>query len=358
MRPPTPLLALASLLTPAYGCGSPAAVERPLALFEGSTMGTYYRVQVPDEDRAAASGDGLSQERRKALQAAIETELDNVNARMSTWWEDSELSRFNRHRDDSPFALSSATFEVLQAALEVSERTGGAFDVTVGPLVDAWGFGAEDTPPPTAEAIAELRARVGYEKLTLDASARTAAKSRPDLRCDLSGIAKGYAVDRVAEKLTSLGVSAAWVEVGGEVRAVGSRAPGKPWRLGIERPQLAPGAIQRIVPMTGMAVATSGDYRNYREIGGERFSHLIDPRTGWPIRHRLASVSVFHPRCMIADALATALMVLGEDEGYELAEREGLPVFFLVRSADAGGGFVERGTPAFWELAGRAGAAD
>ncbi len=142
------------------------------------------------------------------------------------------------------------------------------------------------------------------------------------------------------------------VEVGGEVRAGGKSPRGDRWRLGIERPGLRLGAVQRIVPLADLAVATSGDYRNYREVDGERFSHIIDPRSGWPIRHRLASVSVFHESCMIADALATALLVLGEEEGYQLALAENLPVFFLVRDGE---GFVERGTPAFWELEDRSG---
>ncbi len=309
-------------------------------------MGTYFRVQVVE--------DGLSDERRQALEAAIEEELAGVNDRMSTYLPDSELSRFNRHRETTPFAVSAATFEVFAAALATSERTGGAFDVTVGPLVDAWGFGPGDEEPPEPDpaAVRRILERIGYRRLELDPEARTVRKARADLACDLSGIAKGYAVDRVVERLAALGAGDVWVEVGGEVRAAGTNARGRAWRLGIERPQLLPGSLQRIVPLADLAVATSGDYRNYREIDGERFSHLIDPRTGWPIRHRLASVSVFHPRCMVADGLATALMVMGAEEGYELAGKENLPVLFLVRDGD---GFVERGTPAFWELAGSSG---
>lgn len=355
VRPLIPPFAAAvctrNLLTPALlavwtiaGCGGPpVGSERSLHLFEGSTMGTYYRVQVVASE--------LSADRRRVLGAAIEEELEAVDGRMSTYLPDSELSRFNQHRETTPFVLSPETFEVLGAALEISERTGGAFDVTVAPLVEAWGFGpGADSPPLLAAAtIREYLERVGYTLLELDATARTVRKTRGDVACDLSGIAKGYAVDRVAERLAALGEPDVWVEVGGEVRAAGSSARGVPWRLGIERPQLLPGALQRIVPLTDLAVATSGDYRNYREIGGERFSHIIDPRTGWPIRHRLASVSVLHPRCMIADALATALMVLGSEAGYRLALEEDLAVFFLVRDGE---GFAERGTPAFWQAVG------
>ncbi len=339
---PRHALPLAGLLAWGLGCTPPpASDERPLHLFEGSTMGTYYRVQVVADD--------LDREGRQALAAAIEEELEGVNGRMSTYLPDSELSRFNRHRATTPFELSPSTFEVFAAAMAASRRTGGAFDVTVGPLVDAWGFGPGVGEPPELDqaAVRQVLDRIGFEKLELDAASRTARKTRADLSCDLSGIAKGYAVDRVAERLAELGAADVWVEVGGEVRAAGTNARGQTWRLGIERPQLLPGELQRIVPLADLAVATSGDYRNYREIGGERFSHLIDPRAGWPIRHRLASVSVFHPRCMVADALATALMVMGAEEGYQLALAENLPVFFLVRDGD---GFVERGTPAFWEL--------
>ncbi len=308
--------------------------------FRGATMGTYYAVKV-----AAA---GLSEARLAEVRAIIEGELEDVNSKMSTWVEESELSLFNRHAETTLFEVSSSTFEVVSAALEVAEITGGAYDVTVGPLVNAWGFGAKgDLPGPSDEEIRRLVDSVGYAKLELDADASALRKQRGDLYCDLSSIAKGYAVDRVAEALLAAGFDDVWVEVGGEVRAAGRNAEGRVWRLGIERPNLKPGALQRIVPLDGAAVATSGDYRNYRELNGARISHIIDPRTGWPVHHRLASVSVVHPRCMIADALATALMVLGPDEGRELARRENLAVLFLVREGED---YREIMTPAFKAL--------
>ena len=301
-------------------------------------MGTYYRIQV--------AGEEMSEDRRRTLHEAAVAEMDAVDASMSTYLEDSEVSRFNRHPDPTPFAVSAETFEVLRTALEISARTGGAFDVTVGPLVETWGFGPGAEPPRQLEdeEIEALLGRIGYDQLTLDEAASTVAKSLGGIHCDLSGIAKGYAVDRVAERLASLGVADFWVEIGGEVRAAGSNAGGTAWRLGIERPLFLPGTVQRIVPLDDMAVATSGDYRNYREVDGDRYSHLIDPRSGRPIGHHLASVSVFHPRCAIADAWATALMVLGEEEGYELAVAEDLAALFLVRDGDE---VVELATPAF-----------
>ncbi|MCP4661996.1 MAG: FAD:protein FMN transferase, partial [bacterium] len=181
----------------------------------------------------------------------------------------------------------------------------------------------------------------------LDPEANLLRKKEGDLVCDLSGIAKGYAVDRVAEAIAARGMSDTMVEVGGEVRAAGRNRAGRIWRIGIERPQLLRGSVQRVVALDGLALATSGDYRNYREHEGLRFSHIIDPRTGRPIRHRLASVSVVYPRCMMADALATGLMVMGPVEGWELALRQKLAALFLVREGD---GFRERATPAFEEL--------
>ncbi len=333
------LLAAAFLLAACAPGGTEPGLEA--YAFRGATMGTYYSVKVAAE--------GLDEERLAGIQALIEAELEDVNAKMSTWIEDSELSRFNRYEGTEAFEVSAATVEVVQAALDVARLSGGAYDVTIGPLVDAWGFGAgEDRLELSADEIRGLADSVGYAKLELDLGARTLRKQRPDLHCDLSSIAKGYAVDRVAETLHAAGFADHWVEVGGEVRAAGRNAEGRVWRLGIERPSLEPGALQRIVPLDGAAVATSGDYRNYRERNGARISHIIDPRTGSPVHHRLASVSVVHTQCMAADALATALMVLGPDEGWDLAMREELAVLFLVRD---GAGYSELMTPAFEALA-------
>lgn len=308
--------------------------------FRGATMGTYYAVKVAAKE--------IPEDRRAALQTLIEAELSDVNAKMSTYLEDSELSRFNRHPEATPFSVSDATFEVVRVAQEIAELSGGAYDVTAGPLINAWGFGAEAGRPELGDdEIAALRQRIGFDQLELDAASSSLRKLRGDLYCDLSSIAKGYAVDRVAEALAGEGLGDVWVEVGGEVRASGHNAEGRAWRLGIERPREAPGALQRIMPLADAAVATSGDYRNYRERDGVRFSHIIDPRSGWPIRHRLAAVTVVHPQCMVADAMATALLVLGPEEGWKLALRDDLAVLFLERDGDD---FTERMTPRFETL--------
>lgn len=318
----------------------PSEAAKGLA-FEGRTMGTYYAVKVGGE---------WTQEAGEALQRAVEEELDDVNQHMSTYLDDSELSRFNALAADEPFEVSAGLLKVMAGALEIGELSGGAYDITIGPVAEAWGFGpgGDKAEGEVAdEVLQDLLTQVGIEHLRLDPQASTLTKAQPDLRCDLSSIAKGYAVDRVAERLVSMGVDNHWVEVGGEVRAAGVNPEGRNWRLGIERPQLMPGSVQRLLPLNNASVATSGDYRNYREIDGERFSHIIDPRSGRPIHHRLASVSVVHPQCMMADGWATALMVMGVDDGYRLAEEQGLAVLFLVREGED---FIERATPAFEAL--------
>jgi thiamine biosynthesis lipoprotein len=312
----------------------PAAVE-----FTGSTMGTVYSVKVAAPDLPAES--------RQVIRRAIEGRLDRVDRLMSTYRADSELSRFNRHRANEPFPAAPETLDVFRVAREVSELSGGAFDVTVGALVTAWGFGATDrnpAPPPEAE-IARLRALVGFEWIEIDEDAGTLTRTPPGAVCDLSAIAKGYAVDRVAAALRELGYGDFLVEIGGEVRAQGRRPDGAFWRVAIETPDSEPRGVFEVGGLRGIALATSGDYRNYYEVGGRRISHTIDPRTGRPVEHALASVSVLHSDAVYADALATALNVLGPEAGYALAEREGLAAYFIVRQED--GSFTSLATPAF-----------
>lgn len=290
-------------------------------------MGTSYSVTIPGAD----SSDEL------LLTAAVREELELVDALMSTYRQDSELSRLNRHRSPDPFALSAETFAVLSAAREASEATGGAFDVTVGPLVNAWGFGpAGATTPPSDEVVDRLLRDAGWMKLLLDPSDRTARKEAPKLQCDLSAIAKGYAVDRVSGALQQLGYRDHLVEVGGELRVSGSNPEGEPWRVGIERPDGSGTLVQRILRLRDIAVATSGDYRNFRESGGERYSHVLDPRTGRPASSLVASATVLDATATRADAIATALLVLGADEGLAMAERENLAVLLIVREGENG----------------------
>jgi len=209
------------------------------------------------------------------------------------------------------------------------------------PLVDAWGFGPGDpTDPPDDETLARIAAYVGNDKLRHAAAgaAHKLAKAHPKVRCDFSALAKGYGVDRIAGALDALGIEDYLVEIGGEVRARGENGD-RAWRIAVEQPVAGKRAIQQVVELTDESMATSGDYRNFRESDGQRLTHIIDPRTRRPVEHSLASVTVLHPACAFADAYATALMVLGPDAGMQFAESESLAVFMLVRTDD---GIVER----------------
>ena len=290
-------------------------------------MGTVYRVTVPQPLPVAAD----------ELLSAVTEQLERVDALMSTYREDSELSALNRHATADAFPVSAETFAVLAEAHEVSRATSGAFDITVGPLVDAWGFGPSATAePPAPGALARLKRITGWQKLTLDESTRTVRKSSPDVRCDLSAIAKGYAVDQIARAIEDLGCRDYMVDVGGEVRVAGLNADDEPWRIGIERPDAAGRVAHRILQVTNTGVATSGDYRNFRMEGGRRLSHVLDPRIGEPVETGVASATVLHSSTMRADAFATALLVLGERESVAVAEREGLAVLLLLRDGHGG----------------------
>jgi thiamine biosynthesis lipoprotein len=306
------------------------------AVFEGQTMGTTYRVVV--------AGPSPGANERRELEQAIAAELDRVDGLMSTYRKDSELSRFNRSQSTAPFPVSADTAQVVKWAQLISEQSGGAFDVTVRPLVAAWGFGAgAHVEPPDADELAQLRARVGYRRLSVEG--QSLRKTRPDVSVDLSAIAKGYAVDRVSQVLRDHGRPAHMVEVGGEVRVSGKKADGSSWRIGIEQPDSDERQSRLVIKLHDVSMATSGDYRNYFERDGVRVSHTIDPRTGKPITHNLASVSVLNETCALADGYATALDVLGPDDAYRLAEQLKLAAFFIVRTAN--GGFETRSTSAF-----------
>lgn len=328
----------------ACGDSRPAPVSGPKAFsFQGATMGTTYTVKV-----VAPS---LSEADQRATRDAIRAALDAVDQSMSTYKPGSELSRFNGYGGGRPFKLSAATVRVFLLAREVSATTGGAFDVTVGPLVNAWGFGpVKRAEPPTEAELEAVRARVGYRKLEIDAQALTVTKGHPDMYADLSAIAKGFGVDQVAAALDARGLANYMVEVGGEVRVKGRNAAGTPWQVGIERPDSIEQRAQIVVPMSNLSMATSGDYRNYFVKGGRRYSHEIDPTTGYPIQHGLASVTVVASECALADAYATGLLVLGPEKGYALAAEKGLAAYFIEHRP--GGIFGERQTPAFAALKG------
>ncbi len=308
-----------------------------LVQFSGATMGTTYTVkvlQVPD---------GMAPD---ALQAEVDLILAQVNRQMSTYDNDSELSRFNRTQSTGWVAVSTGLLSVIKAALRVSRLTHGAFDVTIGPVVNLWGFGPQTTEEelPSDETIREALAKVGYDRVHTRDTPPALRKERSDIYIDLSAIAKGYGVDKVAQYLESLGIDHYLVEIGGELRGKGLNPRGVPWRIAIEKPDPGQRVIERIVQVSDKGVATSGDYRNFFEIAGQRYSHAMDPRTGRPVRHELASVTVVSDTCMEADALATALLVMGPEQGFRLAQKQAIEAFFIVISP---AGFTERSTSGF-----------
>jgi len=334
--PPSKVAAVA-LLSLLAGCGPPAPVE---TAFRGETMGTTWTVKLVTEPLTAT--------RRIALDRAISGQLERVDALMSHYRQDSEVSAFNAAEPGQPLEVSPETLEVVVLAQEISEISGGAFDVTIGPLVDAWGFGPAPSrsAAPTEEQIAALLDRIGHDELLVDRAASTLAKRREGVTLDLSAVAKGYAVDRVAIALAAEGIDRYLVEVGGELRARGRNGQGNSWRVAIEKPRVVDGGLARVLTLETASIATSGEYRNYRIVEGRRASHTIDPRTGRPIAHHLAAVTVIDRACARADALATALNVLGPDEGWQLAVDHDLAALFQVASP-SGDAFEERATPAF-----------
>ena len=322
-----------------------AALPGPIFEFAGDTMGTRFLVKVAAREMSRADHEAVATE--------IRQRLDAVNGLMSTWDPESELSRFNRHAESSAFAVSEDSLRVFEAAREVSELSGGAFDVTVAPLVQAWGFGARARVPGGLEAseLAGLRARVGWRHIRIDSEAHTLRKLHLDTVCDLSAIAKGYAVDRVAQGLEQLGYRSYLVEVGGELRAGEPKSAAEPWRVAIEAPTEAASGrrqVHQTIALGSIGMATSGDYRSYYLKDGKRLSHTIDPRSGRPVQHALASVTVLHPEAMYADAFATALNVLGPEAGLVLAQDLGLPAHFIIREQD--GRLTSRETEPFTAL--------
>ncbi|MCK2184994.1 FAD:protein FMN transferase [Halomonas getboli] len=325
------------------GC-SERTLETPVGI-EGDIFGTFYQVEISDPITAS---------RRDELKAGILDELHGVDASMSTYRDDAELVAF----DHSPLGewqtLSAPLIEVLSIAHRVGEASGGAFDVTVGGLVNLWSFGPEARPRevPADDLIEQRLAEVGMDTLEIDADHGRARRLK-DVFVDLSGVAKGYATDRVAAYLASQGIDNYLVNIGGELEVAGHRDDeGDPWRIGVEIPRDGRPRAKFVLPLEDTSVATSGDYRNYFEENGRRYSHTIDPRTGRPIQHRLASVTVVDDSNARADAWATAMSVLGEDEGMDLAVERGLAVLMLVRN-DAGDGWNSQASPAFAARFGR-----
>ncbi|ALS97491.1 FAD:protein FMN transferase [Lacimicrobium alkaliphilum] len=307
-----------------------ACTQAPVeSVLHGRTMGTTYNIKF-------VNSTGLDEEQ---LKQQIDRKLERVNALMSTYDPQSELSQFNQWQSTEPFSLSDETLLVMREAKRLGELSGGLLDVTVGPLVNLWGFGPKARPEkiPSPQQIEAVRAAIGLDKLVLDTN--SARKLQPDLYVDLSTIAKGYGVDVVADFMQEQGVEHYLVEIGGEMRLKGVKASGQSWRVAIEKPISTERAVQQIISVGDNALATSGDYRNYYEQDGVRYSHLIDPSTGYPIQHNLVSVTVVHPSSMTADGLATALNIMGAERGLAFAEKHNLAVMLITREKDGFKGY-------------------
>lgn len=309
----------------------------------GQTMGTTYSVKV-----FTTEGDSID---RESLRLDIDGVLRNVNDQMSTYLKSSEISRFNESDSTDWVEISPEFADVVLAAQDVAKKTEGAFDITVGPLVNAWNFGPEPRTDkaPMAETVASLLDQVGYQKLSVRTDPPAIKKAVPGLQIDLSAIAKGHGVDRVVELLNEKTYDDVFVEIGGEVRVSGSKS-GQWWKVGIQMPDAATQQITAAHSLgtadDDVAMATSGDYRNYFQDGDRRYSHTIDPRFGMPIEHTLASVSIIADNCMMADAWATAINVLGPETGLAMANQQGLSALLITRTGgvDETANYVKTGT--------------
>ncbi|MEM7526095.1 MAG: FAD:protein FMN transferase [Pseudomonadota bacterium] len=329
-----------------------ACEQEPVKLeLSGETMGTTYSVVALDRT-------GMLD--REAMQAAVDGALAQVNAQMNNWDPNSEISRFNGAEGTEAVPISAELAEVMAAAYQVHERSLGRFDLTLGPVIELWGFGARtaESPVPSDEAISEALAETGQrDVLEFSADAATLRKLRDGTTVYLAAIAKGYGVDAVADALEELGLEDFMVEIGGDLYVAGSNPDGAPWRIGIEKPDAASRTVQEIVELTALGMATSGDYRNYVEENGVRYSHIIDGETGRPITHRTASVTVLAESAMMADAWATAFLALGREQGMEIAEKYEIAAFFIDRDPLGGEGrFETAASPQFAALQARSAA--
>jgi len=313
-------------------------------LIQGMTMGTVaYNVKLivkPQEDKEK----GNTPFNKAEVHSEIEAVLKQLNQDMSNWIPDSELSRFNKSTSLEPMKISSGLSRVIAESIRLGKLSGGKLDVTVGPLINLWGFGPELRPEtvPTEDELTKAKARIGLKYLSLSGNQLT--KSIPDLYLDLSTIAKGYAVDLVAEAIERRGINNYLVEIGGEMRVKGFKHTGELWSVAIEKPITEERLVHQIIIPKDNAVATSGDYRKYFEVDGQRFSHIIDPDTGKPINNKVVSVTVIHPSSMTADGLSTSMMLMSEEKAFDFAMDNDIAAYIISKTED---GFKEQITVKF-----------
>ena len=299
----------------------------------GFTMGTTYNIKIiPEKDSILST---------KLIKQNIDSVLISVNYQMSTYLFDSEITQFNNHESTTSFTVSNDFSLVVERALHWSKLTDGAFDITIVPLLYLWGFGPGQASElgdifPEEHAVQKRRTHVGYEKLTTNKY--YLQKKDPFIKIDLNAIAKGFGVDAVYSFLESIGMNNIMVEIGGEVRTKGKNRKNEPWMIAVETPDLESAGSKTIswaLPLESKAMATSGDYRNYYEIDGIRYSHEIDPRTGYPAQTGVASATVVATNCMDADALATALIIMGAESGLQFIEKlDGVEAFLILREGN------------------------
>lgn len=293
-----------------------------LEVFGGPTMGSTYSVKY------VRASDGPSVD---ALRAETEAILADLDAAVSTYRDDSSIQAFNRLPVGQCVPVPESVVTLTRAGMELSQESGGALDLTLKPLLDLWGFGPKgrvERPPTEAQVRQVLDEQIGLAHLHLEGD--RLCKDAP-VALDFNSIAAGYAVDQVARRLEALGIDRYLVEITGELKAQGRKPDGSAWRIAIEAPHDDERVAQRIVSLDGLAVSTSGDYRNYYEQDGRRLSHTLDPSTGAPVTHRLASVTVAHPSALQADGLSTVLMVMGPEKGFDFAQSQGIAALFVVR---------------------------
>ncbi|MCQ6256885.1 FAD:protein FMN transferase [Pseudomonas sp. Q11] len=317
------------------GCGNGDSLER----FDGPTMGSRYSIQYVRH--SATPGPN-------ALQVEVENILAEVDRQFSTYRSDSDIERFNALPANSCQLMPGPVLELVRVGEQLSVQSDGSFDLTVEPLLNLWGFGPQSREEnvPTAEALAQVRQRVGRGHLRIDGErlCKDAA-----VEVDFNSIAAGYAVDRIAARLQALGIDSYLVDVTGELKAAGHKPEGAAWRIALEEPRDDRRVAERVIEVNGYAVSTSGDYRRYFEQDGARYSHTFDARTGAPVLHNLASVTVIHPSALMADGLSTLLLILGPERGWDYAEKYGVGVFFVLRDNDR---FIVRTNEAFERMTG------
>lgn len=329
-------LLLSSVITLLSACNKPQS--RPQIDINGKTMGTFYSVKV--------SGDiAISKEQ---LQHQIDTLLEQANDDISTYRADSVLSRFNHSHSTNPQAIPRGMANIILMAQRIGRDTGGAIDITIGPLINLWGFGSDKRPVkvPTQQQIAAAQKKVGLQHLNLFSGSRGEwlQKDLPGMYVDLSTLGEGYGTDELVRLMTRNGITNYLVLVGGAVSAHGVNSQGKPWRVAIQKPTDRENAVQALVDLQGYSISTAGSYRNYFELDGQHYSHIIDPSTSKPIQHRLVSATVIASSALEADGWDTGLMVLDTEKALQLAQERGLAAYLISKTND---GFSTVMTPQF-----------